>query len=278
MIKGMVDQLPGYGGASADELAFARAYLADGEMDPAVMTMLANPERIAERDRLKAQRKAEDFAALGHYRDANAALAGKPVDVVFIGDSITEMWPIAQPDLFTSGVVGRGVSGQTSPQILLRFMADVVALKPRAVHLMCGVNDVAGNTGPSTPEDYRNSIRAMVALARAHDIAVILGGLTPVTGFPWAPEVSDPRARVVTLNGWLRAFAGEQSLAFVDYFAVLADAEHGLRADLARDGIHPQTRGYALMRPLAEAAVRGAARVSASPSRGSSPTLAGDDV
>lgn len=258
----MVDHLPGYGGASADELAFARAYLADGEMDPAVMTMLANPVRIAERDRVKARRKSDDFAALGHYRDANAALAGRAVDVVFIGDSITEMWPIAHPDLFTDGVVGRGVSGQTGPQILLRFMADVVALKPRAVHLMCGVNDIAGNTGPSTPEDYRNAIRAMVALARADDIAVILGSLTPVTGFPWAPEVVDPRGRVVELNAWLSAFAGDQGLAFVDYFAVLADAENGLRAELTRDGIHPQTRGYDLMRPLAEAAMRTADGVS----------------
>ena len=256
-MKGMVDDLPGYGAASDDELAFARAYLADGEMDPAVMAMLANPARIAERDRIKAQRRADDFAALGHYRDANAALAGQPVDVVFIGDSITEMWPIAHPDLFTNGVVGRGVSGQTSTQILLRFMADVVALKPRAVHLMCGVNDVAGNTGPSTPQDYQNNVQAMVDLARAHGISVILGSLTPVTGFPWAPEVRDPRGRVIALNTWLSACARENGLTFVDYFAVLADAKNGLRADLARDGIHPQARGYDLMRPLAEAALAG---------------------
>ena len=119
---------------------------------------------------------------------------------------------------------------------------------------MCGVNDVAGNTGPTTPEDYRNTIQAMVHLARAHGIAVILASLTPVTGFPWAPEVLDPRGRVIALNAWLSAFARENGLTFVDYFAVLADAEGGLRTDLARDGIHPQARGYDLMRPLAEAA------------------------
>lgn len=255
-ILGMVDSLPGYGGASADELAFARAYLAPGEMDPAVLAMLGDAERIATRDRVKAQRRADDFAALGHYRDANAALAGRPVEVVFLGDSITEMWAIAQPDLFANGVVGRGVSGQTSAQCLLRFMADVVALKPRAVHLMCGVNDVAGNTGPTTPDDYRGAIRAMTDLARAHGIAVILGGLTPVTGLPWAPEVQDPRGRVVALNAWLAAFADENGLTFVDYFAVLADVDNALRADLTRDGVHPQTGGYALMRPLAEAAIQ----------------------
>lgn len=113
-VKGMVDSLPGYGGASADEVAFARGYLAPGDMDPGILAILGDADRIAVRDRVKAQRKADDFAALGHYRDANAALAGQPVDVVFIGDSITEMWAIAQPDLFTNGVVGRGVSGQTS--------------------------------------------------------------------------------------------------------------------------------------------------------------------
>jgi lysophospholipase L1-like esterase len=257
--KGMVDQLPGYGGASADEVAFARAYLAAGEMDPTVLAMLGDAERIAVRDKVKAQRKADDFAALGHYRDANAALAGQAVDVVFIGDSITEMWAIAQPDLFVNGVIGRGVSGQTSAQILLRFMADVVALKPRAVHLMCGVNDVAGNTGPTTPEDYRNNIQAMVDLARARGVAVILGSLTPVTGLPWAPEVRDPRGRVPELNAWLRAFASENGLAFADYFAVLADADNALRAHLTRDGVHPQTTGYDLMRPIAEAAMRAVA-------------------
>jgi lysophospholipase L1-like esterase len=253
----MVDSLPGYGGASADELAFARAYLGPGDMDPAVLAMLGDADRIAMRDRVKAQRKADDFAALGHYRDANAALAGQPANIVFIGDSITEMWPVAQPDLFANGIVGRGVSGQTSAQVLLRFMADVVALRPRAVHLMCGVNDVAGNTGPTTPEDYRNNIRAMVALARAHGIAVILGGLTPVTAMPWAPEVRDPRGRVLALNAWLGAFASQNGLAFADYFAVLADADNALRADLTRDGVHPQAAGYDLMRPLVEAAMRG---------------------
>lgn len=259
LIKGMVDDLPGYGGVSADELAFARAYLAAGDMDPAVIAMLGDADRIAVRDRIKAQRKADDFAALGHYRDANTALAGQAVDVVFIGDSITEMWPVAQPDLFTNGVVGRGVSGQTSAQVLLRFMADVVTLKPRAVHLMCGVNDVAGNTGPTTPDDYRNNIRAMVDLARAHGVAVILGSLTPITGLPWAREVRDPRGRVLELNAWLRAFSSEHGLTFADYFAVLADGENALRADLTRDGVHPQTRGYDLMQPVAEAAMRGLA-------------------
>jgi lysophospholipase L1-like esterase len=251
----MVDRLSGYGGASAEELAFARAYLAEGEMDPAVLSMLGDVDRVAERERLKAQRKADDWPALGHYREANAALSGQAVDVVFIGDSITEMWAVAQPDLFADGVVCRGISGQTSAQMLLRFMADVVALRPRLVHLMCGVNDVAGNTGPTTPDDFRNNVRAMVQLAVANGINVALGSLTPVTGLPWAPEVQDPRGRVPELNAWLQAFATEQGLDFADYFSVLADPEDALSADLTRDGVHPQIRGYDLMRPVAEAAI-----------------------
>lgn len=254
--KGMVDNLPGYDGASADELTFARAYLAPGEMDPAVMTLLGDADRVAERERVRAQRRADDWPALGHYREANAALAGRPVEAVFIGDSITEMWTVAQPDLFRDGVVGRGISGQTSAQILLRFMADVVALRPRVVHLMCGVNDVAGNTGPTTPGDFHDNIRAMVALAKAHGIRVVLGSLTPVTALPWSPEVHDPRGRVIEQNAWLRAFAAEQGLPFADHFAVLADAGGALRADLGRDGVHPQLSGYELMRPVAEAALR----------------------
>jgi len=245
--RGMVDRLSGYGGASADETAFARAYLAPGDMDPELFSRLGDADRIAAREEIKARRKAEDWAALGHYREANAALVGAPVDVVFIGDSITEMWAVAQPDLFAGGVVGRGVSGQTSAQILLRFMADVVALRPRAVHLMCGVNDIAGNTGPTTPDDYHNTMRALVVLARAHGMGVILGSLTPITALPWAPEVQKPRERVQQLNAGLRDLADAEGLIYADYFPVLADAEGALRSDLTRDGVHPQREGYALM-------------------------------
>jgi len=252
---GMVDHLPGHGGASEGELAFARAYLADGDMDPALLAILTDPDRQAERERIKAQRKADDWPALGHYRQANAALAGRKVDIVFIGDSITEMWGVAQPDLFTDGVVNRGVSGQTSAQILLRFMPDVVALRPRAVHLMCGVNDIAGNTGPNTPGDFSNNIRALVDLARSNRISVILGSLTPVTALPWAPDVQDPRGRVVALNRWLRAFADEKDLLYADYFAALADGQNAMRADLTRDGVHLRLSGYSLMRPIAAAAL-----------------------
>jgi lysophospholipase L1-like esterase len=250
-MTGMVDHIAGYGGATEEELTFARAYPADGDMDPAILALHADPDRQADRRRIQEQRKADDWPALGHYRAANAALVGRQVDVVFIGDSITEMWAVAQPDLFSNGVVNRGVSGQTSPQILLRFMADVVALRPRAVHLMCGVNDVAGNTGPTTPDDFRNNICAMVDLAQANDIAVILGGLTPVTALPWANGVANPQSRVLELNRWLEALNADRGLAYADYFTALAGPEGAFRSDLTRDGVHHTRGGYAVMQTVA---------------------------
>ena len=253
---GMVERLGSDGfGPGEDELAFALAYMADGDMDPAVVARLRDPDRGEERERVARWRRDRDWAAVSQYRDANRALDGQTTDVVFMGDSITEMWGVAQPDLFSNGVVNRGISGQTSPQMLVRFMPDVIGLRPRVVHLMCGVNDIAGNTGPTTPQDYRNTVLAMVSLAQANGVAVILGGVTPITGLPWAPGVDNPRGRVAALNAWLTDLASERGLVHAAYFNVLADADGALRADLTRDGVHPGSRGYAAMRPVVDAAI-----------------------
>ena len=254
---GMVDRLDSRGfGPGAEDHAFAEAYLARGDLAPEWAAIMADPDRRAARKTLDAERKARDWPALGQYREANAALAGQPVEVVFIGDSITEFWKVADPALFTGPVVNRGISGQTSPQILLRFMADVVALKPKAVHILCGGNDMAGNTGPSTVEDYRNNVLAMVTLAEANGIRVILGALTPFNTVAWNPEVGDLRQRTAELNAWQAALAAERGLARADYFRVLADAEGRLRPEFHRDGVHPTGAGYAVMRPVAEGAMR----------------------
>lgn len=255
-VVGMVDHLDGQGGGPTPEaLAFARAYLAEGEMDADLLARLSDPRAMAERERLKAEQRQRDWANLGYYRAANAALAERAADVVFMGDSITEMWRIAQPDLFEGGRVNRGISGQTSPQMLVRFMSDVIALKPRAVHLMCGTNDIAGNTGPTTPDDYRNTVTAMVDLAEANGVRVILANVPPMNGLMWSPGVKDPRARVAELNDWLTAFAAQRRLIHADYGAVLSDGENRLRAAFTRDGVHPGAAGYAAMRPVAEAAL-----------------------
>lgn len=262
MPVGMVDSLAGRSwSASEEELRFARAYLAEGPIDPAMAAAYREPARMAEREALKAQRAAQDWAALGRYRDENAAAAGRPVDAVFIGDSITEIWGLADPDFFSGGIVNRGISGQTSQQILLRFMQDVVALKPRVVHVMCGVNDIAGNTGPTTPADYHNNILAMTALAQAHGIRVILASLTPAAVFPWAPAVIAPADRVAALNTWLAGLARARGFAYADYHAALATDGGAMRSGFARDGIHPTATGYRAMQPertraLAEALSR----------------------
>lgn len=209
-------------------------------------------ERQAMMDRVR-----RDWAGLCRYRAANEALAATPVRAVFIGDSITELWEAAAPDLFRDGVVNRGIGGQTSPQILLRFYQDVIALKPTVVHIMAGTNDVAGNSGPSRPEDFRNNIRAMTELARAHGIQVVIGAIPPSARFYWRPEL-EPAARIAELNAWLRGYAEAQGVGFVDYAAALTGPEGGLRAELSDDGVHPDAEGYAVMTPLARAALTGA--------------------
>jgi len=254
---GMVDRLDSRGfGPSEEDYAFAEAYLAPGDLDPKWVLRLSDPELRAAREALGAERKARDWPALSQYREANEALAGKPVDVVFIGDSITEFWKVADAALFSGPIVNRGISGQTSPQILLRFMADVVALKTRAVHILCGGNDMAGNTGPSTVEDYKNNILAMLTLAEAHGIKVILGALTPFNTVAWNPAVGDLRARTAELNAWQKDLVAERGLIRADYFTALADADAHLRPEFHRDGVHPTRAGYDVMRPVAEVAIR----------------------
>ena len=257
--EGMVDHLDSVGnGPTEEEIAYVMASLKPGPMDPSLLALAADPVRAAQREARAVERRARDWAQLGQYRDANAALADKPVKAVFIGDSITEFWAGADPDLFTGGVVGRGISGQTSPQMLVRFMADVIALKPVVVHLLCGANDIVGNTGPSTPQDYKNNILAMVTLAQAHGVKVIVGSLTPASTFAWAPQQGDPRARIAELNAWLAGLARERGLIWADYHSVLKATDDSMRPEFTRDGLHPGVDGYAVMRPVARAALAAA--------------------
>ncbi|WP_054106684.1 GDSL-type esterase/lipase family protein [Novosphingobium sp. AAP83] len=206
-----------------------------------------------------------DWAWLCRYAEADKQIAQAP-RVVFIGDSITEGWVALAPSLFVSGAVGRGISGQTSPQALVRFYQDVVRLRPKVVHIMVGTNDVAGNTGPSSPEMYTNHIAAMVDLARANGIAVVIGSILPAAKFPWRPNLT-PAPQVVALNTWLKDYAKARGAAFADYHKALVNAEGGINPDLAPDGIHPNAKGYALMEPIARAAIAEAEKL-----RGKTPT------
>jgi lysophospholipase L1-like esterase len=205
---------------------------------------------------LQPPRLLTDWAWLGRYRQANAELAsrGAKVDAVFLGDSITEGWASADPGWFAGANVGRGISAQTTPQLLVRMHADVIALKPRVVHIMAGTNDIAQNTGPMSPEDSQNNLMAMCEIARAHGIRVVLGSVPPASKYWWRPDL-DPRPAAIALNDWMRAYAKEIRAVYADYAAALTDASGNVKLNLAKDEVHPTAEGYAAMRPIAEAAI-----------------------
>lgn len=197
-----------------------------------------------------------DWAWLGRYREENAKLiaSGAKVDTVFLGDSITEGWVNADPDFFGKGNVGRGISAQTTPQLLVRMHADVIALKPRVVHIMAGTNDIAQNTGPMRPEDTHNNIMAMCEIARAHDLKIVLGSVPPASRYWWRPEIQ-PKSAAIALNEWLRSYAKQIGATYADYAAALTDANGNVKLELAKDEVHPTPAGYAAMRPIAQAAI-----------------------
>lgn len=204
--------------------------------------------------------RANDWGNLCRYREANRLLAEQPRPrVVFLGDSITENWQVRDPELFGTGIIDRGIGGQTTPQMVLRFYQDVVALRPRVVHILAGTNDLAGNTGATGDTQFRNNIRAMVDLAQANGIAVVLGAIPPVTDFPWRPDI-DPRARILAWNHWLRSFSDERQIVFVDYHAALINADGGMTPAFATDGVHPSLAGYQRMDLLFQRALKEAER------------------
>jgi lysophospholipase L1-like esterase len=223
----------------------------------------AGDEKLQAYLKKHAEDLARDYPDLCHFKsDNDALLKGAHPTVVFMGDSITAAWGVGDPSLFSGGVVDRGISGQTSPQMVVRFYQDVVALHPRAVHIMAGTNDVAGNTGPSSPEDFKNNIRAMVDLARANHIQVVLASILPAERFPWRPDIQ-PVEQIRQLNQWLQQFAGQHHLIYADYYSALTTPSGAFRPELSNDGVHPNSDGYAAMRPIADAALRKA--VPASP-------------
>ena len=212
------------------------------------------PPPVPPRDQPLTGQAARDWPALCRYRTENAALTG-PVRIVFMGDSITELWKAADPDFFTGGVVDRGISGQTSAQMVLRFQQDVVALKPRAVHIMAGTNDVAGNTGPTTEQAYKDNITAMATLAHANGIRVMIGSIPPAAHFWWAPAMK-PAPQIVRLNHWLADYARRNGFVFVDYHRALTASDGSLPVSFANDGVHPNRAGYAVMQAQARTALK----------------------
>jgi lysophospholipase L1-like esterase len=205
--------------------------------------------------RAGAAQRARDWADLCRYRADNAALTGRP-RVVLMGDSITDFWRQGDPRLFERGVIDRGISGQTSSQMLVRFWPDVIALHPRIVQILAGTNDIAGNTGPTTEQDYENNIMAMVALARAHHIRVLLGTIPPAVSFWWTEQSYQPAEEIRHLNDWLRRYARSSGIGFIDYYSHLATPAGAFRPDLSNDGVHPNAAGYKVMSALLQASLR----------------------
>ena len=199
-----------------------------------------------------------DWAYLERYRADNATLGPpRPGEnrVVFMGNSITDGWAKYFPTMFPNKpYIGRGIGGQTTPQMLVRFRQDVIALKPAVVVILAGTNDIAGNTGPSTLEMIEDNLASMAELARANGIQVVLSSVLPVYDYPWRPGL-EPAPKIVALNAWMKQYAASHGAVYLDYHSAMADERQGMKADLASDGVHPNEAGYRIMAPLAEKAI-----------------------
>ena len=176
--------------------------------------------------------------------------------VVFMGDSITEGWHFTGPDGSFPGkpYINRGISGQTSPQMVLRFRQDVIDLHPKVVVILAGINDIAENTGPMTLEETEDNLKSMADLAAANHIRVVLCSILPAFDFPWHPGL-EPAPKVDAINIWMKAFAADKGHVYVDYHSAMKDPRDGLPATLSKDGVHPTPAGYAVMVPLVEAGI-----------------------
>ena len=228
------------------------------EMATALQTMMRNDARL------------RDWAQLARYRDANRTLppnaTGTP-RVVFMGDSITDSWQQPQfGDFFANPqYVDRGISGQTTPQMLVRFRPDVIALDAKVVVILAGTNDIAGNTGPMSDEEIEGNLASMAELAREHGIKVVLASITPTSAYHARPGAAPqttvrPMSRIRALNDWIRKYAADHGDVYLDYFSAMVDESGVMKEQLTRDDLHPTAAGYAIMGPLAEAAIRQALR------------------
>jgi lysophospholipase L1-like esterase len=202
----------------------------------------------------------QDWPDLARYRAENEALPPAAPDVqrvVFFGDSITDAWGRSE----TTGVffpgkgyVNRGISGQTTPQMLVRFQQDVVHLQPAAVVILAGTNDIAGNTGPSTQQMIEDNYTSMAEIAKQNGIKVVFASITPAFAYPWKPGIQ-PVERIRELNKWLQDFCSRNGCVYLDYYSSMADANGAMLPGLSSDGVHPTAKGYSVMAPLAERAI-----------------------
>lgn len=219
------------------------------------------PETLLPPEVARMQKMLGDYAQLARYRKANAELpAAEPGRVVFYGDSITDAWGNGQnAKTFFPGkpYLDRGISGQTTPQMVIRFQQDVVALKPAAVVILAGTNDLAGNTGLSTLEMTEDNFRSMAEIAQANGIKVVMSSVLPVDDYAWRRGLQ-PADKVRALNVWMKDFCASEGCTYLDYYTPLATPEGAMKPGTSKDGVHPTAEGYAIMAPLAQAAIDGA--------------------
>lgn len=201
---------------------------------------------------------AQDWADLQHFKKENTALPSPTENenrVVFMGNSITIGWLQKRPEFFKNkAYVNRGISGQTTPQMLIRFRQDVVALQPKVVVILAGTNDIAGNTGPSTLNMIMDNIKGMAEIAKANGIKVILSSTLPAYKYPWKPKIK-PTNIIINLNKMIKDYADDNNCIYLDYFSAMVDERNGLPKKYTNDEVHPTAEGYAVMEPLVEEAI-----------------------
>jgi cephalosporin-C deacetylase len=245
------EELTGGGRQDRQTTPPARGTTASGR--PAI-----SPERQEAARKAKEEQLHNDWAEMKRYRDDDAKV-GLPAEgekrVVFMGDSIIAGWIRRAPEFFQGKpYFDRGISGQTTPQMLVRFRQDVINLVPKLVVILAGTNDIAGNTGPATPEMIQDNLISMVDLARANGIKVVLSSITPSDDFWWNPGTK-PANRIAEMNTWIKAYAAKQGLVYLDYYSAMVDDHGGMKREFTSDGVHPNPAGYALMGKLAEKAI-----------------------
>lgn len=212
-------------------------------------------EPMSDYEKMMYERNKVDWPYLNRYHDENVKL-GLPSPgekrIVFMGNSITEGWKDLSPDYFTGKpYICRGISGQTTPQMLVRLRPDVIDLKPEVVVILAGINDIAGNTGPSTMRMIEDNISSMAELAKVHGIKVILSSVLPAYDFPWNPGTY-PAEKIILLNKWIKDYSATNGFSYIDYYSSMVDERKGLKAELTMDGVHPNAAGYRVMEHLAE--------------------------
>ncbi len=227
-------------------------------------TELTNEQKEAARRKAQEDLLRNDWANFSRYHADNMKI-GIPKKgakrVVFMGNSITDGWIRMDSAFFKkNSFIDRGISGQTTPQMLVRFRPDVINLKASVVVILAGINDIAGNTGPSTLEMIEDNLSSMVEIAQANGIKVVLSSVLPAFDFPWRPGL-EPAEKVVNLNVWIKKYAETKNCVYLDYFTPMADEKHALKADLTSDGVHPNLAGYKVMEPLAEQAIQKALKM-----------------